>query len=137
MGISTIAGNVRSSAVLLFLLGHQRYSLPDSTFFFHEIRALVGDPKDSNSAITICNLEYVQDYYKDQIKGQQKEIVQEWHRRMKSAQSWFIQFISETTRVPAPTFLDLMRCNATLSARDAVRYGLAQSIVAHDQLHAR
>ena len=136
MGINTIGGDVRSAAVLLLLLGQYRYALPDSSFFFHEVRALVGNPCNSNNMVTICDLDYVQDFYKDQIEGQEKEIMQEWHRRMQAAQTWFLQFISEATLVPIPTFLSFMRGNTTLSAREAQRYGIVHRVISEDELRS-
>ena len=57
-GITTLSGNVRSAAIILFLLGHTRRAFPNSTFFFHEVRTLVGP----HGEITIADLEEVQEY---------------------------------------------------------------------------
>ena len=126
-GIVTLAGDVRSAAVLLFLLGHVRKVIPESTFFFHEVRALVGPVGE----ITISNLEEVEEY-ENQMSGNERESYQEWRRSMKAAQSWFIHYVSRQSGISIPTFLSLMRSEATLSAREALRYGIAHRLIHSD-----
>jgi len=124
LGITTLSGNVRSAAVILFLLGHRRVADLSSTFFFHEVRTLVGD----GGVITITDLESVREYDR-QMSGKKREVYQEWLRRMELAQRWFVQFIQGRTGVPASTFLNLMRSEATISPHEALRYGIVHEIV--------
>lgn len=126
-GITTLSGNVYSAAIILFLLGHKRVAFPDATFFFHEVRSLVG----SMGEITIADLEEIHDY-EMYMEGQSRELLQAWRNNMKAAQSWFLRFLSDTTRVSTSTFLDLMRNEATLSAREAMRYNIVHEVVPHD-----
>lgn len=123
-GIVTLSDDVRSAAVILALLGHQRLAMPDSTFFFHEVRTLVG----LEGEVTICDLQEVMDY-QERIEAERREFLEEWLRRMQMAQNWFISFIAEKTGLSPAIFLDLMRQNATLDARDAVHYGIVHQIV--------
>ena len=129
-GIITLSGNVRSAAILLYLLGNTRQAFPDSSFFFHEVRAMVGP----RGGITVADLEEVEEYEKE-MSGRQREGYQEWCRSMQAAQNWFLIFVSQRTGVPIPTFLSLMRSEATLSANEAIRYGIAHEVVPEDFLH--
>lgn len=124
-GIVTLAGEVRSAATILFLLGHTRKAFPNSTFFFHEVRTLVGF---YDSGITIADLEEVE-WYQNEMSGRSKETYQEWLRQMKSAESWFLQYINAKTGVPTGMLRNLMRSEATLSAREARQYGIVHEIV--------
>ena len=123
-GIVTIAGNVRSAAIILSLLGYKRQAFPDSAFFFHEVRAFVNGTDD----VTVCDVEDVLEY-QEEMFGKEREAFQEWLRRMKVAQGWFLGFIAEKTQLPASVFLNLMRSEATLTAREAVRYGIVHEIL--------
>ncbi len=123
-GIVTLSGDVRSAAVVLFLLGHVRQALPDATFFFHEVRTFVGQ----GNQITVADLEHAEEYER-MMSAEGQEAYQEWRQSMKMAQAWFARFISTQTGLPASTFLNLMRAEATLSAREAVRYGIVHEIV--------
>ncbi len=129
-GIVTLARDVRSAAVILFLLGHFRQAFPDSTFFFHEVRAMVGPVGE----ITITDLEEVEEYERE-MSGRGREFYQEWRNQMRAAQNWFLRFVAERTGVPVPLFLGLMRSNATLSSREAVHYGIAHEVVPQDFIH--
>ncbi len=124
-GIITLAGDVRSAAVILHLLGYYRLALPDATFFFHEVRTLVGPGEEE---VTICDLQYVLEV-QEKMQAEKREALEEWLRRMRMAQSWFLDFLARHTDVPASTFLDLMRNNATLSAQEAKRYGIVHAII--------
>jgi ATP-dependent protease ClpP protease subunit len=123
-GIVTLSGNVRSAAVILALLGQTRYAFPDSTFFFHEIRTLI----ELNGGVTICDLQEAMEA-QERMEAEQREFFEEWLRRMRMAQNWFIGFIAEKTGIRPAVFLDLMRQNATLDAREAVQYGIVHQIV--------
>lgn len=125
-GITTLAGDVRSAAVVLYLLGHKRLAFPDSTFFFHEVRTLV----HSGEGITITNLEEVEEY-SHYMYGRDREEYQDWKRQMRFAQQWFIGFISQKTGMRPDVFLNLMRSNATLDARQAVAYGIAHKVMSN------
>ncbi len=123
-GIVTLSGDVRSAAVILFLLGHVRQALPDATFFFHEVRTFVGQ----GGQVTVADLEDAEEHERI-MSAEGRDAYQEWRRGMKMAQAWFTHFISAQTGFPASTFLNLMRAEATLSAREAVRYGIVHEIV--------
>lgn len=122
--IATISGNVRSSAIILALLGAKRYALPDATFFFHEVRTLVTD----GNAVTVCDLEEALEY-EDWMSGHQRESLEEWRHRMQQAQAWFLDFLSRETGVSVPTFLNLMRHEETLTVREAIRYGIVHEVI--------
>lgn len=130
-GIITLAGDVRSAAVILFLLGCDRKAFPDSVFFFHEVRALV----DEGGEVTIADLEMVQEYDRE-MSGRRHEFYKEWLRKMRAAQNWFLYFLREKTGLPQATFLNLMRREVTLSAQEAVRYGIAHEVVSKSLLSA-
>lgn len=124
--IVTLAGNVESAAVMLFLLGHRRYALPDATFFFHEIYTV----SDAGGMVTIADLNgYMEREREMGKKG--SETHQEWLRGMRMAQSWFADFVGQRLNLRPAVILDLMRQEATLEARDAVRYGLVHRIIPH------
>jgi ATP-dependent protease ClpP protease subunit len=122
-GLVTIAGDVASAAVILYLLGHKRYASPSSSFFFHEVRTLVGE----GGQITLTTLERVREYERE-MSGRKREALQHWYNQMQLAQRWFVHFIEERTGVRSQVFLNLMRSEATLSATEAVRYGIAHEI---------
>ncbi|MCB9798520.1 ATP-dependent Clp protease proteolytic subunit [Candidatus Nomurabacteria bacterium] len=124
-GIITLSQDVSSAAVLLTLLGHKRYAFGDSTFYFHEVRAMIGDPLDE---ITICDIETVIDE-QERIEAEDRENLEEWLFQMRVAQSWFLQFIARRTGVRPAVFLDLMRQEATLNAREAVHYGIIHEVL--------
>lgn len=123
-GITTLAGDVRSAAVILYLLGHSRRAFETSTFFFHEVRTLVGPYGE----ITIADLEEVEEY-KERMFLEDRERFEKWLAEMRSAQAWFLHFLREVTGVPTGTYLNLMRGEAVLTARDAIRYGIVHQIV--------
>lgn len=126
--ITTLSGDVRSAAVILTLLGERRYAHPDATFFFHEIRALT-----MNGDITITELGEVRERY-DQMNASRCKEFEEWDIQMRAAQSWFLNFMATKTQLPTNVFLDLMRNEATLSAREAVRYGIVHRVLSERQL---
>lgn len=127
-GLITIAGDVRSAAVLLYLLGYQRFALPDSTFFFHEVRALVGSAIYGIQEVKICNLEEVLEY-QEYMHGSQREFYEEWLIQMRKAQEYFLNYLSRATGCSVSFFLRLMREEVTLSAQDAMRYGIVHRII--------
>jgi ATP-dependent protease ClpP protease subunit len=122
-GITTLAGEVASAAVILYLLGHERLALPSSTFFFHEVRTLVNE----NGAVTLTDLQSVREFERE-MSGQKREVLQHWYNQMALAQRWFIHFIHERTGLSSNVFLNLMRSEATLSASDALRYGIVHRV---------
>lgn len=128
-GIVTLSGDVRSAAIILYLLGHRRQALPDATFFFHEVRTLVG----GQGNITIADLEEVEEY-QEYLSHEHREYIDEWMSQMKAAQAWFLHFLREKTGIPTGTFLNLMRNEATLTAKDAVRYGIVHEIISANTL---
>jgi ATP-dependent protease ClpP protease subunit len=134
LGFTSVGCDVHSAAVALHLLGHRRIALPSANFFFHEVRSLV----NGGGVITICTLEEVLNreakLWKD---GAKREFIQEWYNRMRNAQGWFLQFIGQQTGMSPPIFLNLMRENAVLSAREAVRYGLVHQIMSESELLGR
>lgn len=131
LGYTSVGCDVHSAAVVLHLLGHRRIALPDANFFFHEVRTLV----NGLGVVTICTLEEVMNreikFLKDGIK---REVIQEWYRQMRNAQSWFLSFVGQQTGMSPPIFLNLMRDNAVLSAKEVVRYGLVHQIMSEGEL---
>lgn len=128
-GITTVAGNVHSAAVILYLLGHNRKSFADSTFFFHEVRAHVA----SGDQITLTDLEEFEEL-EVKMSGEPREKYEEWKKNLRFAQFWFLDFITRKTGISSSVFLALMRSEVTLSAREAVHYGIAHEIVPTDYL---
>lgn len=122
-GIITLSGDVGSAGVILSLLGHRRFAFSDSTFFFHEVRSII-----QGNEVLICDIEEALEH-QDRMRNEIREDFEEWQHRLKMAQQWFIGFIAEQTGVQPATFLDLMRQEATLSARDAIRYGIIHEIL--------
>ncbi len=129
-GFTGVAKNIHSAAIALYLLSHKRYALPDATFFFHEVRAIIG-----NNAITVCDLEDALSFEQRELEGKSREVVEEMRRNLANAQSWLLSFLCEQSRVSRSVFLDLMRSEVTLSAREALNYGIVQKIVTEDEFH--
>ncbi|MCG2696635.1 hypothetical protein L6270_01195 [Candidatus Parcubacteria bacterium] len=127
---TSVCRDVRSAAVILFLLGKKRLVLPDGVFFFHEVRAISNDGHE----ITICDLDAAIDWENERLRSLRREWLEEERIRMRNAQNWMLAFISEQSGISRSTFLSLMRAEATLSAREAVHYGLAHRIVSEDEL---
>lgn len=129
-GVVMVAADVQSAAVALYLLGSRRLALPDATLFFHEVRALVAPGVEG---VTVCDIERALEE-EDRIRGEDREVYQEWVRQMRMAQNWLIRFLSDYSGVPTSTIVDLMHNNATLSAREAVHYGFVHTIVTPEEL---
>jgi|GEM_PF-4678594 len=130
-GFTSVGCDVRSAAVVLYLLGHRRFVLPNGIFFFHEVRAIA----HTGEIITVCDLDRAIEWEKERQRALRREFLEEERRNMRNAQDWVLAFISEQTGMPRSTFLSLMRAEAILSAREAVHYGLAHRIVSEDELH--
>lgn len=128
-GFTSVACDVRSAAVVLFLLGRKRFALPDSVFFFHEVRVI-----SNEGEVTICDLETAIEWQREQEDALGRELLEEELQRMRNAQNWMLEFISRQTRMPKVRFLNLMRAEATLSAREAVQYGIVHRIVPEEEL---
>jgi ATP-dependent protease ClpP protease subunit len=122
-GITMISGDVRSSAVALFLLGHRRLAYLDSTFFFHEVRAIV-----YGHHISVADLEHAVEA-QEEMRAEGRGAYRDWLHDMKRAQQWLLDFMSQKSGVPASTFLNLMRSEATLTAHEARRYGIVHEIL--------
>lgn len=132
-GFTAVGRDVRSAAIVLYLLGYRRYAIPGTVFFFHEVRAIM----DGCGIITIRDLEEVLKLEANLLADEGREVVQEQLRRLRNAQSWTLSFIQENTGLPRATFLDLMRSEAVLSAKEAVRYRVAHKVVSKDELLGR
>lgn len=127
-GFTSVGYEVSSAAIILFLLGNKRFVLPESTFFFHEVRAIIGA-----KAITICNVDEAIDWAREMSRALSREPLEEFQRQMNNAQNWMLSFISQRTNTEPSIFLDLMRQEVTLSAQEAVYYGLASRIISEDE----
>src|SRR5688572_9220964 len=75
--IVTVADKVCSAAVILYLLGRTRQALPDSFFFFHEVRTLVGPSNE----ITIADLESVREYA-EMMSEERQDVYRQWLKQM-------------------------------------------------------
>lgn len=122
-GVTTIGIDVKSAAIILFLLGHQKLVIPESEFFFHEVRVI---PSGHNE-ITICDLEDAMEFVEK--KSETEENMKEFLLGMKNAQNWMISYISQISGISKSLFLELMQKEVTLNAKEAVYYGIAQKIV--------
>ncbi len=127
-GLTMMSGYVASAAVILYMLGHRRLATADAQFFFHEVRAL-GNGVDG---VMICDIDQAL-YEEERIEADQREFLEEWRRQMRAAQAWFVEFLARRLDMPPSTILQLMRSEATLDARDALRYGIVHQIVPHEQ----
>ncbi len=131
-GYTVVAEDVRSAAIVLQLLAHRRLAVPSATFFFHEVRAIIGPGLE----VTVCDVSEASDRAreaKDLITAEGRDQLEEWEHRMKMAQSWMLQFIQGRTGVPQAIFLNLMRAEAVLTAREAMRYGIVHEIVPNQE----
>lgn len=126
---TSVALDVCSAANALYLLGSLRYVVPESRFFFHEVRAVSFD----GCSITICDVERALDFEKE-IRSERCEHAEDLLRGMKNAQSWLIQFMSRQAGIDPHILLRLMRAEAVLTAREAIRYGIAHKLVSLDYL---
>ncbi len=127
IGFISIGAKVESAANILYLLGHNRLALSDSHFFFHEVRAVI-----RNRSITLTTVEDALDYERE--ISRRHEGVEELLRQMRNAQDWYISFICQRAKITKAALTSLMRAEATLSAREAVRYGIAHRIVSSDEI---
>lgn len=132
-GLTMIAGDVRSSAVILYLLGHHRLACPDATFFFHEVYAMIS----GIGALTIAEVEHIREQEELMKSREDQETVERWYSQMRSAQNWYLRFMAEKTQLSTSVFLDLMRSNATLDAHEAKRLGIVTNIISLDELQQR
>ncbi len=80
-GIVTLSGNVRSAAVILYMLGHKRYALRDSSFLFHKVRVFAGPL----GAVTVSDADNFEQY-EHLMSDKGREEYQEWRRSMHTAQ---------------------------------------------------
>jgi ATP-dependent protease ClpP protease subunit len=136
-GIVTLTEEARSSAVLLALLGHRRQAMPKATFFFHEVRAFFRVPEAPGQEIsmTVSDLDTLFEYEEEVISALKREQIAEWRRRTVSAQDWFVGFMGQKTGLAPGVFRNLMKANATLSAREALRYGIVHEIMPDKRGH--
>lgn len=123
-GIVTLGGNVASAAVILYLLGHQRYALPSTRFMFHEVRVF-GGPLGT---VTLSGVDAFEEYEKE-MSDKGREAYQEWRRQMHTAQDWFADFVSNRVGINSGFFHGLMRKEATIDADEAKFYGLVHEIL--------
>lgn len=131
-GFVSVGVRVASAAIVLQLLGAERLAVPDATFFFHEVRTIIG----SNGEVSVYDLERALDIereMKNRLKLPEREFLEHWYSQMVSAQSWMFSFIAKQTGFPPGRFVNLMRNNVTLSAREAVQYGVVQRIISADE----
>ncbi len=124
-GITTLAGDVASSALILYLLGHHRQALPESTFFFHEVRAIIGP----HGEISVTDMEGYLSLVNELSLLHGSEVLEQYLEKMQSAQRWFVSYLASLTGVPTGTFLNLMREEVTLSAREARQHNIVHQIV--------
>lgn len=129
IGFTSVSERVESAANVLYLLGNRRLALPDSHFFFHEVRAII----NKYGAVTFATVEEALD--REREISRKREGAEELLRQMRNAQEWGVSFICERTIIPKATLISLMRAEAKLSPREAVRYGIAHRIVSPDELY--
>ncbi|MFA5841644.1 MAG: ATP-dependent Clp protease proteolytic subunit [Candidatus Paceibacterota bacterium] len=132
-GFVSVGNRVASAAIVLQLLGRERLATPNATFFFHEVRTILG----AGGEVTICDLERFLDMereMKENLGRACREEIEMWHQGMAAAQAWMLRFIRQQTGLSAGTFANLMRGEVTLSAREAVQYGIVHRVVSYDEL---
>ena len=129
-GFTAIGGTVESAAVILHMLGHKRLALPDSTFFFHEVRTFI-----AGQTVTLCDVkEYEARMERFLSKhGKESEMVEELRWRLSQSQAWLSHMLSTRSGVSASLFLDLMRNEARLSAEEARRLNIVHRVISHDE----
>ncbi len=126
-GLTTVGVDVRSAAIILFLLGYQRLAVPSLIFFFHEVRVIPG----RQGEITVCDVETARHFINDAAK---REGFDELLFQMKSAQHWMVSYISSLSGIPKSLFVDLMQREVTLCAREAIRYGIAHRVLEREEV---
>jgi len=134
-GFVSIGERVASAAIVLQLLGRERLALPESTYFFHEVRTIFRPGLE----VTICDVEHaleIEEEMARQSKRPQQEFLKQWHDQLRRGQEWMLDFMSKQTGLPSSLFLNLMRGNATLSAREAVQYGIVHRVISEEELIA-
>lgn len=130
-GFTAIALEVASSANVLYLLANNRYAVPDATFYFHEV-LMVG----CRGVITICSAEEAVERARE-TAGRNLEEAMETLRRLRTGQDYFLDMVSSRTGLQKSVFLSLMRGDITLTAKEAVRYGIVREIISREQLLGR
>lgn len=134
-GFISIGSEVESSALFLHLLGRERLAKEDSTFFFHEVRVFFG----LIGEVSVYDLEQaleVERGMKRRWKRSEREFAEWLHSQMVTAQSWALSFIAERTGFPAGRFANLMRSEVTLSAHEAVQYGIVHRVISDDEFES-
>lgn len=132
-GFVSVGARVASAAIVLQLLGRERLALPDSTFFFHEVRTIIGE----DGEVSVYDIERALDIEREMKERwgiHQREFVEHWHRQLVDAQSWMLSFIAKQTGFSSGRFISLMRNNVTLSAHEAMQYGVVHRIISKDEL---
>ncbi len=132
-GFVSVGLRVASAAVILQLLGRERLALPESTFFFHQVQTILGQRNE----VTVCDLEYAEEIERELSRRwqlPQGDFIKRWHDQLLRGQAWMLRFISEQTGLPQALFVKLMRDNVTLSAREAVQYGIVHRVISEDEL---
>lgn len=127
--ITTMAGDVASSAIVLYLLGRRRLATPRSSFYFHEIRAYPIYGPGQDVGITLGTFEEAIESVTPDRSAPLRVVTEQWLSEMKSVQTWFVNFISEQTGIPAGVFLRLMRDETVLRPWDALNLGIIHEIV--------
>ena len=127
-GITTVSGDVRSSAISLYLHGQRRLAYPDAQFRFHEVHFDV----PGWGLATLTDIEREEEDFL-RLQGKAREEAEEFVHGLRVAQSWLMNFMSERTGARPHVFEDLMRRNAMVNAREAVRLGLVHEIISPPQ----
>lgn len=126
----TVGHKVGSAAKLLFLLGSKRYVLPEAKFFFHEV---VSIDLILGRRVTMRDMEVELDFTR--FDGRSDLLLESGVRESRNVQSALISFVKKRSRMSPETIFKLMKNEVTLSAKEAVHYGLADEVISGKEVY--
>lgn len=129
---TAVGEKVCSAAIILFLYGQERLAFPDSTFFFHDVRSRF----ENGEWVTVSDLETCMEYMDDakEFYGKSLEEIAKIHHDLHKGQEWMIDFIVQHSTITADKLRILMNEEATLTAQEALEYGMVHRIISRDEL---
>lgn len=132
LSFTAVAEKIYSAAIILFLYGQERLAFPDATFLFHEVRTTLED----GSWVTMSEVGTDLRSHSDalEIYGKTIDEIATIYREMQKGQEWMIDFIVQHSTIMDSELRRLMRDEVTLTAQEAMEYGMVHRIISRETL---
>lgn len=130
MCFTTIGEEVQSAAIILYLYGQKRLAFHDSIFFFHQVWVEI----DGHGHYTVTDLdEYVEcGINTESTLGKSHEDIVRIFNTLQKGQDQYMRFIVQRSAIDMETLYHLMREETTLTAAEALCYGIVHEIISRE-----